>query len=180
MEDLCIQQLEARDAYFLSEVARSAYADHYLDLWYDQGDWYMQASFSPETLAVELSDPNTLFYLARYSGLPVGFLKLNIDASLKGYEHQRGLELERIYLNKQATGKGIGSALVDLAVRIAKEKDKEMIWLKAMDTSYGPIAFYKKMGFRISGTYRLKHSLMKEELRGMVIMTRELDNNSNF
>jgi len=43
-----------------------------------------------------------------------------------------------------------------------------------MDTSEGPIAFYKKMGFEIVGTHRLKHELMKEELRGMVIMVRRM------
>ncbi|MEJ7679642.1 MAG: hypothetical protein WKG06_17635 [Segetibacter sp.] len=39
-----------------------------------------------------------------------------------------------------------------------------------MDSREGAISFYRKMGFEITGTHRLKHALMKEELRGMVIM----------
>ncbi len=61
-----------------------------------------------------------------------------------------------------------------LTIKIAKENNKELVWLKAMDTSEASIAFYKKMGFTITGTYTLPHQLMKEELRGMVIMQKLL------
>jgi ribosomal protein S18 acetylase RimI-like enzyme len=84
------------------------------------------------------------------------------------------MELERIYLNKEATGKGIGKRLVDLTLETAQENNKDLVWLKAMDTSDEPIAFYEKMGFSIKGTHCLKHRLMKEELRGMVILTKEI------
>lgn len=175
MDHLCIKKAEAKDASFLREVALKAYADHYLDLWYDHGEWYMNNFFSQHKLASELNDSNALFFIAYHGNLPLGFLKLNIDATLEGFEGKNALELERIYLNKEATGKGIGKELVLLTTKIAKEKNKEIIWLKAMDTSDGPIAFYKKMGFTIKGTYRLKHSLMKEDLRGMVIMVKDLE-----
>lgn len=174
MEDFYIKKLEAKDASFLSEVALKAYADHYLDLWYDGGKWYMEKYFSVERLSKEMEDTNASFYIAFYKNSPVGFLKLNIDAALEGFEAQNALELERIYLNKEATAKGIGRKLVELTFTIAKENSKDLVWLKAMDTSEGPISFYKKMGFQIAGTHRLKHPLMKEELRGMVIMVKIL------
>lgn len=43
-----------------------------------------------------------------------------------------------------------------------------------MDSSNGPIAFYTKMGFQLCGTTRLSFEQMKEELRGMVIMKKEI------
>ena len=121
----------------------------------------------------ELNDKNALFYLPFYKGEAVGFLKVNIDAPLPGMA-ENCLELERIYLRKEASGKGIGRELVQLTLRIAEKHCKDLVWLKAMDTSEGPIAFYEKMGFRLVGTHRLKHPLMKEELRGMVIMAKRL------
>src|SRR4051812_33785618 len=105
-EDLSIQRLTTSDASRLSLVARKAYADHYLDLWYDQGSWYMDTYFSAQKLAAELADPNAQFYLALYCGVPVGFLKLNINAALEGFENRKALELERIYLNQDASGRG--------------------------------------------------------------------------
>lgn len=169
-----VKRLESKDALLLSEVAVKAYTDHYLHLWHDRGKWYINKYFSVEKLETELKDENAVFFLAYYNDSPVGFLKLNIDAPLNDEEEKNCLELERIYLSKEAVGKGIGRKLVDLTVAIAKENNKAIIWLKAMDSSEGSISFYKKMGFEIGGTYKLKHSLMKEELRGMVIMKRRI------
>lgn len=174
MQNIDLKKLRLEDALLLSEVALKAYADHYLHLWYDEGKWYMEKCFSIKSLSCQLNDPNAVFYLAYYNNSPVGFLKLNINAPLEGEEEKNCMELERIYLSKDAAGKGIGRKLVDLTFTIAKDNKKDIVWLKAMDSSEGPISFYKKMGFEISGTYRLKHSLMKEKLRGMVIMKRRL------
>lgn len=174
MNGIRIKKLQAEDALLLSKVALKAYSDHYLHLWYDGGIWYMEKYFTVERLEEELKIANSLFFLAFFNDSPVGFLKLNIDAPLEGQEGKNALELERIYLNKEAEGKGIGRELVKLTVGIAQELDKDLIWLKAMDTSEGPIAFYKNMGFELTGTFCLKHELMKEELRGMVIMTKRL------
>jgi len=173
MKEISVRKLQAKDARLLSEVALKAYSDHYLHLWYDGGKWYINKCFKVEALDAELKEANAEFYVALYDNAPVGFLKLNIDAPVDG-EDKDALELERIYLNKEATGKGIGSRLVQLTIKIARENNKELVWLKAMDTSEASIAFYKKMGFTITGTYTLPHQLMKEELRGMVIMQKLL------
>jgi diamine N-acetyltransferase len=173
MRDITVKRVKPEDAFDLSKVALRAYADHYLHLWNDEGRWYMEKYFSVERLSAEINDPNAQFYIACYNQSPVGFLKLNIDAPLDGFS-SNALELERIYLNKEVAGKGIGKKLVELCFDIAQEAKKHMVWLKAMDTSEGPIAFYKKMGFEVKGTHLLKHPLMKEELRGMVIMVKEI------
>lgn len=170
MGSISIRKLDAGDVELLSEVAVTAYADHYLDLWYDNGRWYLQKFFSTERLHAELCDANAVFYLAYYNNLPAGFLKLNLDAPINTLKSQDALELERIYLKKNFAGKGIGKALVQLTCTIAKNNNKSIVWLKAMDTSKGPVEFYQKMGFEFFDTHRLQHELMKEELRGMVIM----------
>jgi GNAT superfamily N-acetyltransferase len=174
VEEIKIEKLESNKIELLREVALKSYSDHYLHLWHDEGKWYKDTFFSHEKLTEEFKDANAQFFVAFYNDEPVGFLKLNIDANLKGFEDRRGLELERIYLTKEAEGKGIGRKLVEETFAIAKLHNKNLVWLKAMDTSEGAINFYKKMGFAITGTHKLKHHLMKEELRGMVIMSKEL------
>ncbi len=94
-------------------------------------------------MTAELNNTNAEFYLALYCNTPVGFLKLKIDAPLDS-EYKNALELERIYLNEEATGKGIGSELVGLTIKIAKENNKESICLKAMDTSKSSNCFLYK------------------------------------
>jgi ribosomal protein S18 acetylase RimI-like enzyme len=174
MNEITIKRIEEEDGPFLSKLALKAYADHYLHLWDDGGDWYTNKYFSTEKLLDEVKDKNSLFFVAYLNNDPVGFLKININAPFEGLEEKNALELERIYLVKKATGQGVGKALVGHTFTIANKYNKNLIWLKAMDTSDGAIAFYKKMDFRIAGVHRLKHPLMKEELRGMVIMVKEL------
>src|SRR5437899_760414 len=135
MADISIKKLEVKDISLLSVVSLEAYSDHYLDLWYDKGQWYMEKFFSVERLTAELNDPNAVFYLAFYHNSPAGFLKLNLNAPFDAEPGKNALELERIYLKKDYEGKGIGKKLVQLTFTIAKENEKDLVWLKAMDTS---------------------------------------------
>ncbi|SRR6266536_39652 len=169
-----IKRIGVDDAALLSDVAICAYSDHYLHLWHDEGKWYIEKSFSVESLLHELGDANAWFYIIYYNKEAVGFLKLNIDAQLFNEENLHSLELERIYLRKKASGKGIGKYVLNLIMEIAKEKNKKLIWLKVMDSSTAAIQFYKKMGFEICGTYHLPFEKMKPEYRGMYVMKKLL------
>lgn len=170
-----IKQLSASDAVLLSKIAVKAYDDHYLHLWFDNGEWYKNKSFTTEALAQQLSNSNSLFYLAFDNNIEAGFLKLNIHEALHPYDADECIELERIYLAANTTGKGIGSLLMKHTFETAKQFNKKIIWLKVMDSSTGPVSFYQKMGFEICGTTKLTYELMKPELRGMYIMKKSLE-----
>jgi diamine N-acetyltransferase len=172
--DIEIKKISDADVQLLSHVAINAYKDHYLHLWYDNGKWYIDKSFSIKNLLPELQDINAWFFLIYSKNEPVGFLKLNIDAPLKNEEDANTLELERIYLTKAASGKGIGRFVLDFVFKIAKEKNKNLVWLKVMDSSTDAIRFYKNNGFEICGTHYLHFPEMREEFRGMYIMKKYL------
>jgi ribosomal protein S18 acetylase RimI-like enzyme len=174
VDDIKITRIGAARAALLSDVAIRAYSDHYLHLWHDKGEWYINKSFSVKNLLKELEDEHTRFFLIYYNEEAVGFLKLHIDEPAEGEENQNALELERIYLLKSASGKGIGKFVLDFVFQIAKEQNKDFVWLKVMDSSTDAIRFYKNYGFEISGTYLLDFPEMKEEFRGMYIMEKNL------
>lgn len=167
-----IKRIGIEDVALLSDIAIRAYCDHYKHLWYDEGKCYAKKSFSKENLLNELKDKNAWFFIILLNNEAVGFLKLNIDAPLR--ENTNALELERIYLTKSATGKGIGKYVFYFVMDIAKECNKKLIWLKVMDSSADAIAFYKKMGFEIFDVTRLDFEMMKPEFRGMYLMKREI------
>ncbi|HNP22846.1 MAG TPA: GNAT family N-acetyltransferase [Panacibacter sp.] len=172
--NITIRKLSTNDAALLSRVALKAYCDHYLHLWYDGGDWYKEKSFAPQRLEKELADDNALFFLVRSSEEEAGFLKLNVNAALNDFSTEEALELERIYLNAAAAGRGIGSFLLDYTFQLARSKQKKVVWLKTMDSSKAAISFYKKYGFMICGTHTLEFPEMKEAYRGMYIMRKFL------
>ncbi|RDV16264.1 GNAT family N-acetyltransferase [Pontibacter diazotrophicus] len=173
MNKLKITPCTAADLHTLQDIAINAYGDHYLYLWYDGGMWYIDKSFGEAALKKELEDPNAALFLIYTEKELVGFLKLNIDKALEGESAEESLELEKIYLTKAASGKGIGRQVVDFAVAFAREKNKRLVWLKAMDSSKS-VNFYEQNGFKKCGTYTLDFSEMKPEYRGMYIMKREL------
>lgn len=172
MEGIIIKPVTVNDVELLQAVALQSYKEHYLHLWYDGGKWYMQNSFNLQQLAQELEDDNARFFMVYTAGEPCGFVKVNIHAPLGDITN--ALELERIYFKQSAGGKGIGAQAVEYVFALASRLGKQVVWLKVMDTSSKPVAFYRKMGFEICGVYHLPYQQMKKEVRGMYIMKKEL------
>jgi diamine N-acetyltransferase len=172
---ITIYKASAADAAMLAQLARDIYKEHYLHLWYPGGaDWYMnEYAYAAHKIEAELADPLVEYFIAAGDDQPLGYMKLNIEAALD--ENPGALEVERIYLYKNAAGKGIGRQLMELALQRAKELKKEILFLKAMDSSLDAIVFYQKLGYTICGSLQLpmpEFSLMKEAYRGMVVLKR--------
>lgn len=163
----------AKDAAALSEIAIRSYKDFYLYLWYDDGGWYIDRSFAVAVFEKELQNPNHAFFFIKDGSDAVGFLKLNIDQPLENYEQFNCMELERIYLVKSATAKGYGRRVVEFCFSFGRNLNRQIIWLKAMDSS-DAVFFYEKLGFERCGTFRLSFEQMKPEFRGMIIMMKKL------
>ncbi len=172
-EKLEIQICTVPDAYEISEVAIKSYKEFYLYLWNDDGSWYMNRSFLPEIVKEEIKNPNARFYFLRTAGEIIGFTKLNLQQPLVGTEYTNAMELERIYIVKAFAGKGFGRQAVEFCVQLAMDMNREIIWLKSMDSS-SAIRFYERLGFEECGTFTLDFKLMKPEFRGMKIFMKKL------
>jgi len=170
LSKIIIRQITVNEVDMLSHTATRAYLDHFKYLWPDEGAWYVDHSFSTDVLKTEMTDTNNLFFISFYGEEPVGFLKLKINLPTTHNINDGGMELERIYICKSATGKGIGKQFMQLAIDIARQNRKAVIYLKAMDSSLDSIAFYQKSGFEIYGNYILDYPLLKKEYCGMVLM----------
>ena len=157
----------------LQEIGVASYLPHYTHLWKPGGvDWYMNRCFSDKVLQNELSDENVEYYFVRDDGdRNIGFMKLVLQKSVPDSDIQNALYLEKLYFVKEWTGRGIGGKLIQFAIERARELQRDYVWLTAMDTSDKPITAYEKAGFTIHLHTRLDFELMKEEFRGMVVMT---------
>ena len=169
-----IKQLGPDNAALLAEVAAKSYLEHFKYLWQDEGVDYVSKSFNVAFLREDISSKENLYFGAYLNEDIVGFLKLRPYNTLPMFSEEDAFEIERIYLVKAAQGKGVGKALMNLAVRLAVERNKKIAWLKVMDSNLKTIAFYKKMGFVKCGTVSLDLPLIKDEYRGMFIMKRHL------
>lgn len=171
-QGIVVKPVTVDEVELLQAVALQSYKEHYLHLWYDGGAWYMQKSFAIPQLTEELQDENARFFMVYLHDEPCGFVKVNVNAPFD--DTANALELERIYFKRMAGGKGIGAQAVEYVFALAKSLNKQLVWLKVMDTSTKPIAFYEGMGFEVCGTYYLPYEQMRAELRGMYIMKKVL------
>lgn len=179
MESIDIKKIDSTSAQALSNLAKSIYVHHYAHLWLAGGmDWYMnEFAYPVSKITNEIENENCLHYIAYINNTPVGYLKINIDAAIKGGDIKEGIELERIYIDTAVVNKGLGTQLMHFVLDIAKSYQKEYIFLKAMDTAELALQFYTKMGYEKVGAFRLSDTtfhLMKEEYRGMYILKKPI------
>lgn len=62
------------------------------------------------------------------------------------------LVITQLLVNPEHRGKGLGRALINKAVEIAKKEDRRLITLETQTCNMPAIEFYKKCGFEFAGT----------------------------
>jgi GNAT superfamily N-acetyltransferase len=158
----------------LREIGIASYLPHYSHLWKSGGvEWYMNRCFGEDFLVNEIADANVEYFIVKNDGENIGILKIILLKPVPNSEIENALYLEKIYFVKEWTGKGVGGKTIDFVLRRAAELGRDYVWLEAMDTAAKPIAAYEKAGFEQHSRVRLsdEFKLMKEEFRGMVVMT---------
>jgi diamine N-acetyltransferase len=88
--------------------------EHYRYLWLDNGINYIKTNFNTDKISEEISDPNSHFFLISDGQQPVGLIKLNLGCKTSNFSEDLALELERIYLIKDSSGKGLGKKQLTL------------------------------------------------------------------
>lgn len=169
-----IDPAEAGQVEELSALMKRIYVQHFTHLWHDDGAAYVERSFSREALAGQLGDEENRFFWVRVNAVPAGFLKLRPGKTHVLFEDADAFEIERIYLDSVVIGSGVGRKVMEFAVEQARDLNKDIVWLKVMDSNERTIRFYERCGFETVGSERLDLPFMKDELRGMFVMKRDL------
>lgn len=169
------EPLTINDISLLRQIAIDSYNDYFQFLWFDMGEWYINKVYNRNKLKAELRDTNNEFFIAYNGEEPVGFMKIKLSQPLAGSVWKNAMELEKIYVRASVRGQGIGKKFMEWAIQKAVEWRKEILWLRAMDSSLDSIHFYQKNGFAICGKDRLDYEMMKPEYQGMVIMQKNIE-----
>lgn len=116
-------------------------------------DLFMNGPFAHELLAAELKVETNYFFLAFDGDRPAGYLKLREGEIFPEFGGLPSIEIARIYVPAACAGKGIGAALMQTALALAKEKGKKWIWLGVWEKNEKAIAFYQRFGFERFGSH---------------------------
>lgn len=159
------------------EVGIIAYNQHYHHLWKNKiSRPYITSSFTTFVLEREIQDTKTELFVIKNQNTSIGILKLDLDARLNSYSEKEALLLDKIYLLKEHSRKGVGKKVLDFTETRARELHKKILWLDTM-RSGGALKFYLKNGFHIYGKTKLRFSEALEAERPMYIMVKKLEDN---
>ncbi|WP_028862670.1 GNAT family N-acetyltransferase [Psychromonas aquimarina] len=114
---------------------------------------YFAETLTKEKLLFEFNNPDSFFYFIYFQGQIAGFLKVNETEAQTDIYDDKSLEIERFYIRKQFLRKGLGRELMDFACDLAKQADKEYVWLGVWEGNFPALHFYKSMGFRQIGSH---------------------------
>ncbi len=108
---------------------------------------YLEESFNPDQLSLELGNPDSEFYFAIFDKRVIAYLKLNFGLAQTELQEQNSMEIERIYVLTEFHRKRIGQVLYDHAMQIARHRNLGMVWLGVWEKNEKAIGFYRKNGF---------------------------------
>lgn len=114
---------------------------------------YIENAFNRDRLAGELQNPLCQYWLAMLDEDIAGYIKINFGEAQTNMGGAQSLELERIYVLPACKGQGIGAALLNKAIGIAREHGLESVWLGVWEQNGQAIRFYEKMGFQKAGEH---------------------------
>jgi len=116
-------------------------------------------------ISIYLTDERRIFLVAEHQGEIVGMITLAGSWKRKIlHKAELGISVRKPYW-----GKGIGSMLMNEALRIAKEKGFKKIQLEVMANNERAIRLYEKFGFEIEGRKK-KAILLDDEYVDLLVM----------
>lgn len=115
---------------------------------------YLAKAFCLEQLSLELANPESGFWFARIDGELAGYLKVNRGSAQTEVVDGKTLEIERIYVDADLHGTGVGKALFQHALAEAREMGAEAVWLGVWEENAKAIEFYSRQGFTAFGEHK--------------------------
>ena len=109
---------------------------------------FLSESLSEAAVAAELANPARLYQLAEGARGLLGFAKLGLSCGFPHYARgTRAMELKQLYTAPEATGQGIGGALMDWAMAQFAARGADEAHISVYSGNTGAHRFYERYGF---------------------------------
>ena len=114
---------------------------------------YLEEAFTEEQFLEEMEEPSSTFYIAHVEDKLVAYTKLNLIPAQTDVNDPESLEVARLYVLEEFHGLGIGTILMEFAIRFAKQNGKKYLWLGVWEKNQKALLFYENKGFRRFGQH---------------------------
>jgi ribosomal protein S18 acetylase RimI-like enzyme len=148
MNTIRIIEATKNEAALIADLSRQTFYDAFAaDNTQADMDKFLNEQFTREKLMEEVGAPGNIFLLAYEGDEAVGYARLRETPNPVQLEDGVALEIARIYAMQKSIGKGVGSALMEQCIEIARQQQARVIWLGVWEKNFKAIAFYNKWGF---------------------------------
>lgn len=150
-----INLVKFEDLHELCIISRQTFIDAFKDQNKEENiSHFVNGAYTVENLGNQLNNSDSEFYFARAVDSlkdklnpALGYMKINFGSAQSELQDSGALELERIYVDSNQLGKGIGQLLLDKAIEIARKAGLSYIWLGVWEHNLKARRFYAKNGF---------------------------------
>ena len=149
MTQLSLRDATPKDVPALSALAIEAFKAKFAHL-YSAADLatFLAESLEEGPIASALANPDGVYQLAEAEGRLVGYCRIGLKCGFP--DHARGtkvMELKQLYTAPQATGQGIGAALMDWAMAEFAARGADEVQISVYAYNHGGHRFYRRYGF---------------------------------
>ena len=107
-------------------------------------DTYLSQTYGEQQQKNEIENPRMITLVTEDEGSLIAFAQMRAD--------EKGIEIARFYVDSRWQGRGLAQALMQAVIEEARARRAEMLWLGVWERNERAIAFYRKCGFRDTGT----------------------------
>jgi diamine N-acetyltransferase len=117
---------------------------------------YVNEKYNHDQFKAELGDLNNIYHIIYYDNQPAGYAKIIFNIPHANMQIKNVTLLERFYLLKAFYNLKLGYELLKFNIELSKKNKQEGMWLFVWKENQRAVAFYKKNGFVIIGSYDFK------------------------
>lgn len=114
---------------------------------------FLEATYGIPQQTQELTDPNVVTLLVYQDQTLVAFAQVRRGSVPHCITQAQPIELQRLYVDRPAHGRGIAQTLMVEAKQAARDLGGQHLWLGVWERNPRAIAFYQKMGFVEVGSH---------------------------
>jgi ribosomal protein S18 acetylase RimI-like enzyme len=149
MSELILRAAAPADIPAISHLATESFVAKFGHLYSAENlNAFLEESLSEAAIAAELANPARVYQLAEAGGRLVGYCKIGLTCGFP--QHARGsnvMELKQLYTASDATGMGIGKALMDWAMDQFAARKADEVQISVYADNAGAHRFYQRYGF---------------------------------
>lgn len=154
MNEISIREATKADAALVADLSRQTFYDTFAsENTAENMDKFMNETFTRQKLMEEVGAPGNTFLLAYQGDEVLGYARLRETPNPFLIKNGAALEIARIYAVQKSIGKGVGSALMQHCINIARQRSAVVIWLGVWEKNQKAITFYTKWGFEKFGDH---------------------------